>query len=99
MVPVRFNRAMAPYNAGELAGFDAARADRLVAQGYVTKVGPHGAAPAQSTVVPPAVLPEAPAASNQEARQTPPGTAASAAAVLPPAGPPAPSKTALKTGG
>ena len=33
-VAVRFTRHMSPYNAGEVAGFAADRAERLIRQGY-----------------------------------------------------------------
>ena len=84
MVPVRFNRSMAPYNAGETAGFDAARADRLVAQGYVTKIAPHGAVQGDAVLVQSQVTPAVAPPSEAPAPATAP--------VLPPAGPPAPPK-------
>jgi hypothetical protein len=45
MMPVRFTRGQAPYNAGEVAGFPQAEAERMIAVGVAVPYAPASAAP------------------------------------------------------
>ncbi len=64
-VIVKFTRSNGPYNANEVAGFDAPVAERLIAQGYAVLFGATQPSAAELPAPPPA--PPAPADGTPDA--------------------------------